>query len=197
MRGALGLAVLAAALAAPGCSAVKMHRVRPDYEQVDKTRTKRLVVVTQPLPDGQEKVGQLFSLVARRYVNQKRNFIVKKDLAQAGAFQPAALCGEGLEGVLWLQPTLKRAGEGVEASVRAMLLRCSDGQEVWAADAGGSFASTDELLKQVTADYAAELGAEVTAYVAPAFNLLRPTLDTLPDPVLTDDDVTEKIELGE
>ncbi len=190
-------ACLLVAAAVSGCATVKMHRLRADYDAVDKLKTKRLVVVTQPLPDGQAKAGELFSLVARRYVNQKRNFLVKRQVSQAEPFQPAALCGDGAEGVLWLEPEVTRVGEGVEAKVKARLLRCTDGQEVWAADAGGSFACADDRLKQVTTDYAAELGPEVALYVPVAFNLLRPTLDTLPDPVLTDDDVSEKIELGE
>ena len=66
-----------------------------------------------------------------------------------------------------------------------------------AASAGGSFPSADPKLAQVTEEYVTELSAEVRPYVAVAFNLLRPLLDTLPDPVLTDDDISEKIELGE
>ena len=42
-----------------------------------------------------------------------------------------------------------------------------------------------------------ELGPEVEPYVAPSWRLLQATLDTLPRPVLTDEDVIEKIELGE
>jgi probable lipoprotein (TIGR04455 family) len=190
----LGL-LLATALG--GCSTVKMHRVRPDYDQVDKTRTKRLVLITQPLPDGKSAVGELFSLVARRYVNQKRNFLVKHQLAQAEPPQRSSVCTEGLEGLLWLSPTLTRQATRIMAALSARLLRCSDGQEVWAAEASGWFDSNEPRLSQVTADYSAELGAEVAPYVAPAFNLLRPMLDTLPDPVLTELEVDEKIELGE
>jgi probable lipoprotein (TIGR04455 family) len=191
------LAPLALVSLLAGCSTVKMYRVRPDYPEVDKTRTKRLVVVTQPLPGGHQKAGELFSLVARRYVNQKRNFIAKQDLAQAEAFDPKSKCEEGLEGVLWLKPQLVQKGGGFEAQLQARLFRCVDGEEVWAADAGGSFDSKDDRLIEVTQQYVAELGPEVEPYVAPAFNLLRPTLDTLPDPALTEADIDEKIELGE
>ena len=191
------LAALTAVAALSGCATVRMHRLRADYEQVDRSRTKRLVVVTQPLPDGKPKVGELFALIAKRYVNMKRDFIVKKALFQAEPFQPQAVCGDGLEGVLWLHPTVTAVAGGMEEQLEARLLRCGDGEEVWAADAGGSFPSTDERLTQVTLDYVAEVGAEVGPYVAPAMNLLRPTLDTLPFPVLTEQDKDEKIELGE
>ena len=41
-----------------------------------------------------------------------------------------------------------------------------------------------------------KLGDEVAPYAAAAFLVLRDLLNTLPNPVLTDEDVMEKIELG-
>jgi probable lipoprotein (TIGR04455 family) len=191
---ALGLVLLA------GCATVKTSRVRPDYETVDKTQVKRLVVVTQPLPDGKKEVGELWSLVARRYVNQNRDFIAKANVALDGNPEDTSfkgLCVENLEGVLWLSPDVKRTGNGVEAAVKAQLLRCRDGQEVWAAEAAGSWPSEDDRYKELTAQYTSELGPEVSPYVGPTFRLLSATLDTLPRPQLNDEEVTEKIELGE
>ena len=190
----LGLVLLA------GCSAVKHSRTRPDYETVDKVQVKRLVVVTQPLPDGKQEVGELWSLIARRYVNQNRDFIARSNLAVTGTPEDTSfkgLCVENLEGVLWLSPQVTRSGKGVEAAVKAQLLRCRDGQEVWAAEAAGSWPSEDDRYKEITAQYTSELGPEVTPYVAPTFRLLSITLDTLPRPQLNDAEVEEKIELGE
>ncbi|WNG50771.1 hypothetical protein F0U60_46565 [Archangium minus] len=190
----LGLVLLA------GCSAVKHSRVRPDYETVDKTQVKRLVVVTQPLPDGKKEVGELWSLIARRYVNQNRDFIARSNVAIDGNPEDTSfkgLCVDNFEGVLWLSPDVKRTGKGVEASVKAQLLRCRDGQEVWAAESAGSWPSEDERYKELNVQYTSELGPEVTPYVAPSFRLLSATLDTLPRPTLNDAEVEEKIELGE
>ena len=187
-----------ALLMATGCATVKMQRLRPDYATVDRQATRRLVVVTQPLPDGVAAVGDLFSKVARRYVNQKREyFIVKQERSMAEGFAPQSVCGEGLEGVLWLKPTVKKVGEGVEGTVDAQLVRCSDGQEVWAAQSAGSFPSDDKHLVEVAKQYVSDLGPTVAPYVAPAFNLLRPMLDTLPEPAPNEDIANEKIELGE
>lgn len=173
-----------------GCSVVKSARVRPDYAQVDSKETKRLVLVTQI--DGSiepKRLGELYGRIARRYVNQKRNFIVARDLAAGAAPDRAQVCAQpegseerGFEGVLLLSPTAKPEGKGVEMSVDAKLLRCRDGEEVWSATAAGSFASQDDRLVEVAASYAQEYGQEVTPYVAPAMNLLRPLLDTLPEP---------------
>lgn len=183
-----------ALLSASSCAVVKSHRVAEAWAPGP---VKRLLVMTQPVPGQSMKAGELFSLVARRYVNQKRNFIVKENRAQSEAFEPKAACTEGLEGVLWLSPRLSPKGAGVEGTLEARLVRCQDAQLLWEAQAGGSFSSTDEKLAEVTQQYVSELGEEVADWVAPAFNLLRPTLDTLPNPSLTDEEVGEKIELGE
>ncbi len=190
----LGLGLLA------GCATVKNQRLRPDYDQVDKQQVKRLVVVTQPLPDGKTAVGELWSLVARQWVNQNRDFIVKSNVALPDRPADAAfkgLCVEGLEGVLWLDPGIVLKGDGAEASVKAKLVRCRDGEEVWAAEAAGSWGSKDEDYEQRVAQYVQELGEEVAPYVVPTTKLLAATLGTLPNPELTESDKDEKIELGE
>lgn len=191
---ALGLALLA------GCATVKQSRVRPDYEQVDRQRVKRLVVVTQPLPDGQQAVGELWSLIARQYANQNRDYLVKQNLARPERPEPGslqALCTEGIEGVLWLDPQVRQVGGGAEVAVRAQLLRCVDGEEVWSAEAAGSWDSEDAKFRERTAQYAQQLGPEVAPYVVPSYKLLQATLGTLPNPRLSEQDIEEKIELGE
>ncbi len=175
---------------------VRSSWVRPDYDRFDKRETLRLVVVTAPLPAGSAQVGALWSLLARRYTNQKRDFIAKRHLAAESL--PEDLCDDEVEGVLHLVPKVRRAGGGVEASVKATLTRCRDGELVWKAEAAGSWPSEDPVLKQVTEDYVRELGEEVRPFVGPSFHLLKAVLDTLPRPELTDDeDVMEKIELEE
>lgn len=179
------------------CSVVKMSRLGDDWETQEKNRLKRIAVLVQPLPDGNEKVGAMFARVARRYVHMKRNFLVKADAARPAAQERTADCGEGIDGILWLEPKVKSLGDGIEANVKAQLLRCADGKDVWAAEAGGSFKSYDEGLKEVAANYGRENGAEVERYVPAAMNVLRPMLDTLPQPELTEADVEEKMTLDE
>lgn len=178
------------------CSVVRHSRTSDDFERVDKQRLKRLAVVAQPFPEGRKEVAELFALVARRYVNQKRDFLVKESLAADGDFQLAPHCSEGIDGVLWLLLRM-RTQRGVEAELESKLYRCPDGHEVWSAESGGSFPTSSEELADVTRLYAQELGEEVAPYVPAAFGLLRPTLDTLPNPVLTEADREEKIELGD
>ena len=185
---ALGLVALSA------CSTVRNVQVRPDYEQVDRTKTLRLAVVTAPLPNGDEQLGMLWSEIARRYVNDKRDFIASVQLAAPEI--PADACGENLEGLLHLAPQVRREGDGVEAEVKAELLRCSDREIIWSAEGGGSWASEDDLFSSTTASYVEKYGPGVEPYVAPTFRLLRAVLDTLPYPKIEDDEaIMEKIEL--
>lgn len=179
-----------------GCI-VKKSFVRDDWKTEDRSKVKRLAVMVQPLPDGNEKAGELFSRIARRYVNMKRDFLVKQEKFSATAAELASLCGgdDAIEGVLFLAPTVTKKDGGMEISLTGSLKRCGDGREAWTAEAAGSFSSKDDKLIEVTKTYVGELGPEVEPFVAPAMNVLRPILDTLPQPVLTEADQDEKITL--
>jgi len=193
----------------PGCAGVvRSTSLRPDYETTDKTATTRLVLVVQPEPGQKPKVAELWALMARRYVHLKRQYILKAHTTSAepvSAFRAQAVCtdtvakleeGEKLEGVLWLEPTsLKGNEEGTrfDAGVRARLLRCSDGEQVWSAEGEGSWEAGDKNTLQQSWNYAAELGPEVGPYVAPSWGLLRPVLDTLPEVVLDEAASEEKV----
>jgi probable lipoprotein (TIGR04455 family) len=190
-------AALIALLLLTACSVVKMHRIRDDWETQDKNKLKRISVIVQPLPGGSDKIGAMLARVARRYVHMKRNFLVKADTARAAGQDRATDCADGLDGLLMLEPSGKSMDQGVELNVKASLIRCADGAEVWAAEAGGSFKAHDDGLKEVAATYAHENGAEVEAWVPAAMNVLRPMLDTLPQPELNDADVEEKMTLDE
>ncbi len=137
--------------------------------------------------------------MARRYVNQKRDFLVKQEHADALATEVpnASVCGgdDAIEGVLRLTPRLQPKDGGFEVELTGTLQRCADGREAWRATAAGSFPSKDERLVEVTAIYVQEFGAAVEPFIAPAFNVLRPLLDTLPQPALTEADLDEKLTL--
>lgn len=171
--------------------------LRDDWASEDQRQVKRLAVVVQPLPDGNSKAAEVIARVARRYVNLKRDFLVKREVVSDKAISLAEVCGgdDAIEGALMLHVTMVKHGEGFETALKGALQRCSDGREAWSVDAAGSFASKDDRLTEVTQVYVREVGPEVEPYVAPAMNLLRPALDTLPQPVLTEDDVNEKLSL--
>jgi probable lipoprotein (TIGR04455 family) len=196
MKG-IRLVTAAASLAAlAGCSVVKSSRIRDDWQQVDRQRIKRLVVITQPLPDGKAQLGEMWSAIAARHVDLKRDFIIKEKLARGvgGPVEARTLCAAGIEAVLWLAPDVRQVGKGIEAAVDGKLLRCADGEEVWSAQAAGSWESHEAGLQQTIQDYTAQFGPDVQPYVAASYHLLRAALDTLPNPVLTEEDQSDKIE---
>lgn len=180
-----------------GCSVVKMSRVVDDWPFAHANRVKRLTVVIQPLPDGQQKAGEAWGRIVRRYVNMKRNFLVRAELAQEAPAELAAVCVEGSEAMLWIKPHVTAREGGFEASADAKLLRCGDGLELWAGESGGSFEVADPKLVEVTAMYGKEYAPEVERYIPLAMNLLRPLLDTLPNPVLTKEEEDEKVTVDE
>lgn len=178
------------------CGPVRSVHLRPDYDDSDRTQTVRLAVLTAPLPDGEAAVGEMWSLIARRYVNMSRDFIAKEDLAAADI--PEDICEGDLEGVLHLAPEVQREGAKVKQKLNARLYRCRDGESVWTAESEGSWNSDDPHLVEVTERYVETFGEVVRPYVAPAFHILRATMDQLPRPALaTEDDEMEKIMLGE
>lgn len=184
-------------LLASSCSTVKTVRLRDDFEQVDKHRIKRLLVVVQPLVDESEKVSQFVALMVRRYVNLKRDFLVTSQGVSPKGFDTISLCNESVDGVLRVESTFAVDGDGMESSAILDLRRCHDGETVWHAEAAGSFPQRDDGLSEVTATYASQFGDEVRPFVAPVFHVLRPALDTLPQPALSDEEVTEKMGLDE
>ncbi len=195
MVGGVKTLCMVLALSLGGCSIVRSSRVHPNWAQGDQQTVRRLAVIVAPLPNRDQKAGELFARIARRYVNMKRDFIVKQERFQHEAPVTSMACGgeDNIEGVLLIQPQLTKHPTGFEIDLVGRLLRCPDGQEDWSAEAGGSFASVDEGLVEVTGVYVREIGPEVAPYVAPALNVLRPLLDTLPQPILTEDDVNEKL----
>ena len=167
-----------------------------DWEAAYKGQLKRIAILVQPLPDANEKVGAMFARVARRYVHMKRNFLAKSDAAKSTG-EWRAECGEGFDGVLVLRPLLESSENSVQGRVEGSLLKCGDGSEAWSGEASGSFSAVDEGLKEVAANYGRENGPEVVKYVPAAMHLLRPLLDTLPQPELNEADVDEKLTLDE
>jgi len=184
-------------MALSGCSVVKATRVAEDWPTAHASKVKRLTVVVQPPPDNQQKAGEAWTRIVRRYVNMKRNFLVRAELVQVDPVELTAVCTEGTEGMLWLKPQVTPKGTGFEATVDGKLVRCGDGLELWSGTATGSFEAKDDRLTEVTAMYGKEFAPEVERYIPLAMNLLRPLLDTLPNPVLTPEEEEEKATVDE
>ncbi|MDF1566164.1 MAG: MXAN_6521/LA_1396 family lipoprotein [Deltaproteobacteria bacterium] len=189
------LALIALALLAGGCGTVRSSWIRPDYPATDRTETVRLQVITSPAPADVPEACELMSLVARRYTNQKRDFIAKVNRCDQ---TPPTTCDEGIDGLLLLEPTAEVQETKIALKVEAKLLRCKDREPIWTATGAGRWPKSDDKVKELAATYGSELGAVVIPWVPATFHLLRAMLDTLPMPALMGEEaVMEKIELGE
>ncbi len=178
-----------------GCSTVRSSWIRDDYARTDRTETLRLAVVTAPAPAGEASACELMSLIARRYANQKRDFIAK--INGCAAVRPE-VCPEGVEGMLHLLPTAEVKDDTIKLKIVAEMVRCSDQSSVWKATGQGVWPKSDKKVKELAGSYGSELDPSVIPWVPAAFHLLRAMLDTLPRPALMGEDaVMEKIELGE
>lgn len=100
-----------------------------------------------------------------------------------------------LEGVLSVRAYDVTLGTEIKLHLVAELHSCQTGALLWRTDGSEGNPTADEDLVELTKSYVANLGEEVNSYAAPAFLVLRDMLDALPDVVLTDDEVMEKIEL--
>lgn len=172
-------------------------RIRDDFAAADRTQTLRLGIVAAPLPAGDQDVGDLWSMMARKYINQHRDFIVTVD--RAAPVVPLDACAPPLQGVLLLAGYAERRGpDEVAASLNARLLRCRDGVEVWSAQAAGVWPVDDADLVEARKYWVSQTSAAADPFVVASFRLLTATLETLPEPALADEAmIREKIDLGE
>lgn len=179
----------------PACGPSVESFVRADYPQVDARAVKRVALVVAPPPGGDEATGRMWSLVARRWTNQHRNFIVKRNTT-ALTFDRTTACA-GMQGVIRLNPGVTPDGDGFAVDLDAELLRCTDGERIWSARVAGSFEADDEHVQAMRDVYEREVGPSAGPQVAAAIHSVRAAFETLPQPVLTEDEEMEKIELGE
>lgn len=187
--------VAAVAVVQAGCGPSTTSWLRDDWATQPASHVKRLHVAITPLPNGDVGQGQLWGLLAKRYLNQQRNFLVKQQSAAPGIDVTAACAG--FDGVLVLAPTAVRSGDAVTVGILAKLLRCSDREPAWTGRVSGTWPASEPTVAALREHYVAELGAAVEPWVAPAFLALKALVAMMPQPVLGDADEMEKIELGE
>jgi len=135
-------------------------------------------------------------MMARKYVNAHRDFIVVQDRAEETV--PADACGERIEGVLLLAGRADRRGDLVEAAVTARLVRCRDREEIWQTRAAGTWSTADADLVEARRHWVSQSAPVVEPYVVATYRLLTDVLTTLPHPAMPAESyVREKIDLGE
>lgn len=190
------LALFFASATLAGCSSVTFARSAPDFDTAYRTTLYRLHVVVAPAPAGDAAVGAMVAKMAQRGINHHRDYIVRQ--ASSAPQLDGSACGEKIEGILHLEPVVRRHESGAKVRLTARLLRCQDGAIVFEGGVDDAWASDDDNLVQVRAQYVREHGNAVGPLVAPLFHAVRELVDALPRPKLEKDaDIDEKIELGQ
>jgi probable lipoprotein (TIGR04455 family) len=87
------------------------------------------------------------------------------------------------------------AGEHIDLEITGELRRCSDKAVVWSATARASGKSRNRSLRNLVQNYVKEHGNQAEVYAAPAFNIIENIVESMPNPELTEDELTEKIDL--
>jgi len=193
--------LIVASVMCTACSAVESTYVRAGYDAKTPDAVKRIAIVAWALPD-HPKLGDVLRQVTADRVQLKMQYLVYRveliDTEWRAVCGPLGAEGEGaLEGVLAVQAIdVKLAGEDIELRLVAELHRCADGELLWRAEGFEGTESKDDDLTKLTESYQTKLGEAAGRYAAPVFLILRDILETLPDPVLTDDEIMEKIELS-
>ncbi len=190
------LPLLLAGAALAGCSSVTFARSAVDFDTAYRTTLYRLHIVAAPAPAGDAALGAMVAKMAQRAINHHRDYIVRQ--ASTANQLDASACSEKIEGVLHLEPFVCRSEDGAKVRLTARLLRCQDGAIVFEGAVHDAWASEDDNLVQVRAQYVREHGKAVEPMVAPLFHAVRELVDALPRPKLEKDaDIDEKIELGQ
>ncbi len=192
MRAAVALLALTTLASACG-GAIRSRYALAGYDALAPGAIKRIAVAGWA-PASHADVAPLAAQVAADFVKLRKNYLVHPPVAEKRDFAEACA---GVEGVLEVRVLeLATTGDEVTARVEASLFRCGDGALLWRTEGGLAASSRDVSLEKLAEAYRTRAGESAARFAAPLFAILQQLLGPLPDPVLTDDEVTEKIELG-
>ena len=193
---AVGAGLTLAWAAAAACSHVDHRWLATGYRADAPGAVKRVgVAVRAPSLAGQQGLGEVLGQVAESYVKLQRNYLLPRPPVAGGLEQACA--GERVDGALLLH-ALEAAQDGDRATLtlRAELWRCRGPALLWHAQGHRSSRVRDPNLDGLTASYRASLGETAARWTAVTFALVQELAGSLPDPVLSDQEVEEKIDQG-
>jgi probable lipoprotein (TIGR04455 family) len=179
-------------LVAFACSSVRRRFVVEGYTRDPGQMIKRIVIISQASPQNKELTG-LVSAMIRDVIKTNRNYLVYGILSTGRNVAEACKSRDGV-----LEMRVDRAdavGERVDLEITGELRRCSDNSVVWRATARSSGKSRNRSLENLIRSYVEEHGSQAEVYAAPAFNIIEDIVEAMPNPVLTEDELLEKIDL--
>jgi probable lipoprotein (TIGR04455 family) len=175
------------------CSSLGNTYVAPGYQSTSADAVKRITVGAWA-PAEQAGAATIIARVAADFVKLRKNYLVPESIVLRGWEDG---CKENRDGVLVVRVLQSKIEEqDVDLTVAVELYRCKDGTLLWRAEGEGNGKSNDANLKEMVDNYARDVDPAATQFAAPAFVVLQNVLDALPDVVLSDAEIEEKIELG-
>ena len=178
-----------------GCSHISGLYLLSGYDVQASTTVKRITVGAWGDEQRAPGLAGVLAQVTTDYVKLRKNYLVHPHDTNASSWD--TLCVDGLEGVLWVRALeVETTPTEVFLHASAELYACKTGALVWRIEGSRKQPSQNADLAQLVQSYASTSGKAAEVYAAPAFVLLQEMLGSLPDPVLNDHDIEEKIELG-
>jgi probable lipoprotein (TIGR04455 family) len=174
------------------CSSVHHRFIVEGYKKNPGKMIKRIVITTKPYPHNEGLAG-LISAMTGDLIRTNRNYLVYGTVSTEREVAEACKTRDGV-----LKMSVDRAdavGEHIDLEITGELRRCSDKSIVWSATARASGKSRNRSLKNLIRNYAEKHGNQAEVYAAPAFNIIEDIVETMPNPELTEVELTEKIDL--
>ena len=179
-------------LASFACSSVHRRFTAGGYQKHPERMIKRIVILSRPSSQDRDLAG-LIGAMTRDVIRTNRNYLV---YGTVSADRDAAEACKIRDGVLKMSlARADAAGGSVALEIAGELCRCSDQSVVWSATARGTGKSRNRSLKNLVQNYVEQHGRLAEVYAAPAFNLLKDIVETMPNPELTEEELMEKIDL--
>jgi probable lipoprotein (TIGR04455 family) len=184
--------LMSTALLLLACTSVRHRFLVEGYTKNPGLMIKRIVIISDVSPQNRELSG-LLNAMTRDVIKTNRNYLVygllttERDVAEACKTR---------DGVMRMRvDKAEVAGERVELEMTGELRRCSDHSLVWSASARSSGKSRNPSLENLVRSYIEEHGEQAVVFAAPAFNVIEDIVETMPNPVLTEEELIEKVEL--
>jgi probable lipoprotein (TIGR04455 family) len=188
----VGCAILSLTVLPFACTSVRHTSVAEGYQKNPGQMVKRIVIVSDPLLRDSGLAG-LVGVMTHDLIKANRNYLVFGTVATER--EAAEACNK-LDGVLRMSVTRADASGGrIDLEIAGELRRCSDNSAVWSATGRAFGKSRTRSLKNLVQSYVEKFGDPAEVYAAPAYNILQDIVGTLPNPVLTEEELMEKIDL--
>jgi probable lipoprotein (TIGR04455 family) len=179
-------------MAMVSCAHVRGVYTYPGYGPQSPYAIKRIAVASWAWPES-EVQAQVLASVTRDLVKLRTHYLLYNTVPGVLSFTEA--CTDRTEGVLWVRAQDVQICEGKARVVLFVeLYACKTGAMVWHAQASREVDVEQKHLGGMVGQYVEETGPQAQTLAGPFFVLMQEVVNRLPRPVLSDEDMMEKIE---